>query len=72
MSEAKITLEAWAAKHYDPAPSQYILRRWVRAGEVLPEPEKVGHAYYVVPNARRIYIDPKAHRVGLVERLKAA
>lgn len=66
---AKITLEAWAAKHYDPAPSQYILRRWVRAGEVLPEPEKVGHSYYVDPNARRV-LAPR--RVGLVERLKAA
>lgn len=50
----KITLAAWAALHYDPAPSAWTLRQWVRDGQILPPAEKVGKSYYVEPDARRI------------------
>lgn len=65
----KITLHAWAAKRYDPAPSAWVLRRWVREGEIVPKPEKVGRDYYVDENAERV--TPGA-LPSLVSRLKAA
>lgn len=51
----RITLPAWAAQHWDPAPSQRTLERWTRDGRILPAPQKVGRAYYVLPTAR--YVD---------------
>ncbi len=50
----KITLSAWADRHYDPAPSMWTLRQWVRDGQIYPPAEKVGKSYYVEPEARRI------------------
>ena len=64
----KITLEAWAARQYDPPPSPWILRRWARDGEISPMPEKVGKSYYVREDARRMTGAP----VSLVDRLRAA
>ena len=50
----KILLSAWAALHYDPPPSVWVLRQWVRSCQIFPAPEKVGKAYYVEPDAQRI------------------
>lgn len=68
MTAPKILLAEWAKRHYDPAPSAWVLRQWVRKGEIIPVPELVGKAYYVEPSAKRI----TAPAVSLVERLKAA
>lgn len=64
----KITLAAWAADRYDPPPSAYVLRKWVRDGQIHPAPELVGKAYYVDPKARRL--TPDMPRRGLVARLE--
>lgn len=64
----KIPLVEWAKLHYDPPPSAWVLRQWVRRGEILPVPELVGKGYYVEPTARRI----TAPVVSLVERLRNA
>jgi predicted site-specific integrase-resolvase len=61
----KIKLEAWAAQRYDPPPSAWVLRKWVRDGEISPMPERVGNHYYVEHTARRITAP-----VSLVERIK--
>ena len=66
----KILLTVWAARRYSPAPPIFTLRRWARAGEICPAPEKVGKAFYVDENAERIGVQP-AGFVPLVERLKA-
>jgi predicted site-specific integrase-resolvase len=63
----KIKLTAWAAKHYDPAPPIYTLRRWAREGEIVPQAELVGKEYYVDENARRLSVPAPS----LVERLSA-
>ena len=65
----KIKLSDWAARHYSPAPSLWVLRRWVRDGEICPPPEKVGSAYYVEETAARLV--ENAPRKSLVERLQA-
>lgn len=65
----KITLHAWAARRYDPAPSAWVLRKWVRDGEISPAPEKVGRDYYVEETASRVIV---GQRPSLVDRLKAA
>lgn len=49
----KIPLPDWAARHYSPPPSAWVLRQWVRAGQIQPPPEKVGSAYYVEEGAKR-------------------
>lgn len=65
----KITLHAWATRRYTPAPSAWVLRKWVREGEIVPAPEKVGRDYYVDENATRM----TANQPGaLLARLKAA
>ena len=65
----KITLTAWAALRYDPPPSAWVLRKWVREGQIFPAPELVGKGYYVEQTARRITGDTP--RASLVDRLKA-
>lgn len=64
----KIPLSDWAARHYSPPPSPWVLRKWVRAHQIHPAPEKVGSAYYVAENAER----RTAARPSLVERLRTA
>jgi hypothetical protein len=61
----KVRLEAWAAARYDPPPSLWVLRRWVRDGEIYPPAELVGRTYYVEHNARRT-----TEARSLVERLR--
>jgi len=50
----KITLQAWAVRHYDPPPGIATLRAWARDGKIQPAPQKVGRTYYVHPDARHI------------------
>ena len=67
----KILLIEWGKRQYDPPPPIYTLRRWAREGEIFPQPELVGKAYYVDENAERVGV-PMAATPSLVERLKAA
>jgi hypothetical protein len=53
----RVRLEEWLAATYGAsAPSIFTARRWCRNGNIWPQPEKHGRAYYVSPDAR--YIDP--------------
>ncbi len=66
----KILLTEWAARHYNPAPPLYTLRRWAREGEFVPPAELVGKCYYVEEDARRV--SPEAApgaAASLVERI---
>lgn len=65
----KIKLSDWAARHYNPPPSMWVLRRWVRDSEIFPPPEKVGCSYYVEETATRL-VENEPRR-SLVERLQA-
>lgn len=67
----KITLRKWAEQNYTPAPSNWVLRSWVREGQIYPPPEMVGNSYYIEDTARRIAPE-NAQRLSLVERLKRA
>lgn len=49
---AKITLTAWAARQFDPAPCENTLRIWARNGRIIPAPMKIGRTYYVEPTAQ--------------------
>lgn len=64
----KVPLQDWAEMHYSPAPSIWVLRRWVREGQIYPTPEKVGSSYYVQKDARRL----TSSRPSLVDRLTSA
>jgi Excisionase-like protein len=61
----RIPLPEWAAQHYSPPPSLWVLRQWARQGEIWPAPEKVGRSYYVREDARR----QTTERASLVSRL---
>jgi len=50
----KITIKAWAEKHYDPPPSRRIVSGWRIAGCIHPPPEKVGRSWFVDENAQRV------------------
>lgn len=65
----KVKLSAWAAARYDPAPSDWVLRKWVREGQIHPAPELVGKHYYVEQTARRLTGAPE--RPSLVDRIRA-
>ena len=62
----KIPLTEWAERHYSPSPSAWVLRKWVRAGQISPKPERVGANYYVDESAKR----QESTMPPLVERLK--
>lgn len=64
----KITLTAWAAKHFDPPPVENTLRIWARNGRIVPAPLKIGRTYFVEPDA--IHIAEAVNAGRLVERLK--
>lgn len=71
----KIKLTEWATRNYDPVPSDWVLRRWAREGEITPAPERVGREWYVAENATRgtaVHEQPHPERrLSLVERLQA-
>lgn len=64
----KILLTAWAALHFDPAPTDNTLRTWARSGRIYPMPIKVGRSYYVEQDAQHIAEVTKG--VRLVDRLR--
>lgn len=64
----KILLREWAVRRYDPAPSNFTLRRWAREGEIVPAPELVGKHYYVDERAERL----GSSRPSLLDRIRAA
>ena len=66
----RILLSAWADLQFDPAPSLWTLRRFVREGSIYPAPIKVGKAYYVEPTARLMTADAPA--VGVVQQMRAS
>lgn len=70
MAAKLVPISAWAASRYDPPPSAWVLRKWCRAGEIFPAPERVGKEWYVAENARRITASSLPHG-GLVERMQA-
>ena len=75
MTAKSIPVADWAAARYDPPPSAWTLREWCRKGEIWPPAERVGKAWYVASNARRLSapaVDDAATAVGLslVERLQ--
>lgn len=61
----KILLNDWAARNYSPPPSAWVLRKWVRAGEIRPAPERVGASYYVEESAARrtLPLEPLVNRL---------
>lgn len=67
----KIKLAEWAKNRYNPPPSDWVLRKWVRRGEIVPVPELVGKVYYVEQDARRI-VDPAPKGGSLVSKLQGA
>lgn len=71
MTVKMIPVEIWAAGKYAPPPSAWILARWCRDGEIHPEPERVGRAWFVAENAKRM---TTAQPVGggLVAQMRAA
>lgn len=64
----KIKLQDWAARHFDPAPSLYVLRRMARDGEIYPQPIKIGRDWYVASNAR-VLADSEPVGGGLLAQL---
>jgi hypothetical protein len=66
----KITVDQWAARNYDPAPTPWVLGQWRRAGQIHPAPERVGREWYVPEDAQRVTFD--SPRVSLVQRIKNA
>jgi len=50
----KVTLTAWAARHFEHPPVENTLRIWARQGRIVPTPIKIGRTYYVEPNAQHI------------------
>lgn len=49
-----ITLQAWAAKKFDPPPHRNTLHRWAHDGSIIPAPFKLGRDYMVLPTARHV------------------
>lgn len=64
----KITLQAWAARHFEQPPVENTLRIWARQGRIVPTPIKIGRTYYVEQDALHIAEIADAQR--LVNRLK--
>lgn len=62
-----ITLQAWAARKFDPMPHPNTLRRWAVDGMIVPRPFKVGREYMVLPTAR--HRDEPAPERRLINRL---
>lgn len=70
MSARRISLTLWAERQFDPAPTDRTLRRWAKAGQIVPSPIKVGKTWYVEPSAQ--HIDEVARAPSLLTRLRAA
>lgn len=65
-----IPIATWAASRYDPVPSDWVLRRWCRDGEIYPPPERVGKEWRVLETAKRLTGDAPP-RLSLIEQMDA-
>lgn len=70
MSARRISLVLWAGQQFDPAPTDRTLRRWAKAGQIVPAPLKIGKTWYVEPSAR--HIEEMASAPSLLTRLRIA
>ena len=50
----KITLEAWAARNFDPPPKIGTLRAWAKAGSIRPAPLRIGRYLMVDDSAQYV------------------
>lgn len=66
----KVTLAAWAARHFEHPPVENTLRIWARQGRIVPTPIKIGRTYYVEPTAQ--HITEVVQSGNLLARLRAA
>lgn len=64
----KIELEAWAVLNYDPPPSTGTLRAWIRTGQIIPSPEKVGRIWMVDEMATRMPLSIRKDATPLSKR----
>ena len=64
----EITLKAWAASRFDPAPGAKTLQRWARNCWIFPVPRKVGRDWRVREDAKFIGSD----YMGIARGSKAA
>lgn len=62
-----ITLQAWAARKFDPAPHSNTLHRWARDGMIIPAPCKIGRDYMVTPDA--VHVNEPAPSKRLIGRI---
>lgn len=70
MSARRISLTLWAERQFDPPPAERTLRRWAKAGQIVPAPLKIGKTWYVEPTAR--HIEEVTAAPTLLSRLRAA
>lgn len=68
MAAKLVRLDAWLAATYGKAIAIDTAYRWIRAGKILPRPEKHGRAYFLHPDAR--YTD-RPDKPRLLDRLRA-
>lgn len=67
----KIDIREWAAARYSAPPSDWVLGKWRRNGEIYPPPEKVGRRWFVRPDAvRQTGNDEVDFGGSLVDRLR--
>ncbi|MBI5330104.1 MAG: excisionase [Betaproteobacteria bacterium] len=65
----KITLEAWASRHFDPPPKISTLRAWAGSGLIVPAPIKVGRLWMVEDEAEYSPTSrQRVHTQGLSDR----
>jgi predicted site-specific integrase-resolvase len=50
----KLTIHEWAALEFATPPAERTLRQWVKEGQIVPPPIKIGRAYYVRADAKHI------------------
>lgn len=70
MSARRVSLALWAERQFDPAPTDRTLRRWAKAGQIVPAPLKIGKTWYVEPTAR--HIEEVTGAPSLLSRLRIA
>jgi predicted site-specific integrase-resolvase len=68
VSPKLVTLERWVADTFGDAVTMETARRWVRAGKILPAPQKIGARYFLHPDAR---YTARSDKPRLIDRLRA-
>lgn len=49
-----LTIHQWAGAKFDRPPCEKTLQRWAREGLIWPPARKLGKAWMVPPNARKV------------------